>query len=38
MLKTIILLTDTVQQQQPLANMLREHNRCLLYTSDAADE
>ena len=27
MLKTIILLTDTVQQQQPLANLLREHHR-----------
>lgn len=25
--KTIILLTNTVQQQLPLANLLREHNR-----------
>ncbi|WP_158667680.1 hypothetical protein [Bradyrhizobium guangdongense] len=33
MLKTIILLTDTVQQQQPLANLLREHNRGLTFCS-----
>lgn len=33
MLKTIILLTDTVQQQQPLANLLREHNRDLAFCS-----
>ncbi|TCU59307.1 hypothetical protein EDE08_12814 [Bradyrhizobium sp. R2.2-H] len=33
MLKTIILLTDTVQQQQPLANLLREHNRDLSFCS-----
>jgi hypothetical protein len=33
MLKTIILLTDTVQQQQPLANLLREHNRELAFCS-----
>ncbi|MDT4736446.1 hypothetical protein [Bradyrhizobium sp. WYCCWR 12699] len=33
MLKTIILLTDTVQQQQPLANLLREHNRDLVFCS-----
>ncbi|MBW7971214.1 hypothetical protein [Bradyrhizobium sp. BR 10289] len=33
MLKTIILLTDTVQQQQPLANLLREHNRELTFCS-----
>jgi hypothetical protein len=33
MLKTIILLTDTVQQQQPLANLLREHNRELGFCS-----
>lgn len=33
MLKTIILLTDTVQQQQPLANLLREHNRQLTFCS-----
>lgn len=33
MLKTIILLTDTVQQQQPLANLLREHNRDLTFCS-----
>lgn len=33
MLKTIILLTDTVQQQQPLANLLREHNRNLNFCS-----
>jgi len=33
MLKTIILLTDTVQQQQPLANLLREHNGDLSFCS-----
>lgn len=33
MLKTIILLTDTVQQQQPLANLLREQNRELAFCS-----
>src|SRR6266702_5751543 len=33
MLKTIILLTDTVQQQQPLANLLREHHRELAFCS-----
>ncbi len=33
MLKTIILLTDTVQQQQPLANLLREHRRDLSFCS-----
>ena len=33
MLKTIILLTDTVQQQPPLANLLREHNRDLAFCS-----
>ncbi|MDA9534035.1 MULTISPECIES: hypothetical protein [unclassified Bradyrhizobium] len=33
MLKTIILLTDTVQQQRPLANLLREHNRDLTFCS-----
>jgi hypothetical protein len=33
MLKTIILLTDTVQQQQPLANLLREHNSELAFCS-----
>lgn len=33
MLKTIILLTDTVQQQQPLATLLREHNRNLAFCS-----
>ncbi|OAF02502.1 hypothetical protein AYJ54_26305 [Bradyrhizobium centrolobii] len=33
MLKTIILLTNTVQQQQPLANLLREHNRDLSFCS-----
>lgn len=33
MLKTMILLTDTVQQQQPLANLLREHNRELAFCS-----
>ncbi|MCS3727099.1 hypothetical protein [Bradyrhizobium betae] len=33
MFKTIILLTDTVQQQQPLANLLREHNRHLAFCS-----
>jgi len=33
MLKTIILLTDTVQQQQPLATPLREHNRGLTFCS-----
>lgn len=33
MLKTIILLTDTVQQQLPLANLLREHNRDLTFCS-----
>lgn len=33
MLKTIILLTDTVQQQQPLANLLREHHRELSFCS-----
>ncbi|MGY8634136.1 hypothetical protein RAD15_16795 [Bradyrhizobium sp. 14AA] len=33
MLKTIILLTDTVQQQQPLANLLREHNPDLSFCS-----
>ncbi|MCK1740591.1 hypothetical protein IVA80_06835 [Bradyrhizobium sp. 139] len=33
MLKTIILLTDTVPQQQPLANLLREHNRELAFCS-----
>ncbi|MHB0769009.1 hypothetical protein [Bradyrhizobium sp. 5.13L] len=33
MLKTIILLTDTAQQQQPLANLLREHNRELAFCS-----
>ncbi|MBR0686740.1 hypothetical protein JQ594_12495 [Bradyrhizobium manausense] len=33
MLKTIILLTDTVHQQQPLANLLREHNRELAFCS-----
>ncbi|WP_426408882.1 hypothetical protein [Bradyrhizobium ganzhouense] len=33
MLKTIILLTDTVQQQQPLANLLREHKRELAFCS-----
>lgn len=33
MLKIIILLTDTVQQQQPLANLLREHNRDLAFCS-----
>ena len=33
MLKTIILLTDNVQQQQPLANLLREHNRELAFCS-----
>ncbi|WP_448045434.1 hypothetical protein [Bradyrhizobium liaoningense] len=33
MLKTIILLTDTVQQQPPLANLLREHNRGLTFCS-----
>lgn len=33
MLKTIILLTDTVQQQRPLANLLREHHRELAFCS-----
>jgi hypothetical protein len=33
MLKTIILLTDTIQQQQPLANLLLEHNRSLAFCS-----
>src|SRR5437879_2244974 len=33
MLKTIILLTDPVQQQQPLANLLREHHRELAFCS-----
>ncbi|MBR0954661.1 hypothetical protein [Bradyrhizobium canariense] len=33
MLKTIILLTDTVQQQRPLANLLREHNHDLAFCS-----
>jgi hypothetical protein len=33
MLKTIILLTDTLQQQRPLANLLREHNRDLTFCS-----
>src|SRR6266702_56575 len=33
MLKTIILLTDAVQQQQPLANLLREHHRELAFCS-----
>ena len=33
MLKTIILLTDAVQQQQPLANLLREHHRELVFCS-----
>lgn len=33
MLKTIILLTDTVQQQQPLANLLREHHPDLAFCS-----
>jgi hypothetical protein len=33
MLKTIILLTNTVQQQQPLANLLREHNRDVTFCS-----
>lgn len=33
MLKTIILLTDTLQQQQPLANLLREHHRELAFCS-----
>ena len=36
MLKTIILLTDTVQQQQPLANLLREHNSELAFCSALA--
>ncbi len=36
MLKTIILLTDAVQQQQPLANLLREHHRELAFCSDVA--
>ncbi|WP_027535247.1 hypothetical protein [Bradyrhizobium sp. WSM3983] len=33
MLKTIILLTNTVQQQPPLANLLRGHNRELSFCS-----
>jgi hypothetical protein len=33
MLKTIILLTNTVQQQQPLANLLRTHNAGLAFCS-----
>ncbi|MEK9278358.1 MULTISPECIES: hypothetical protein [unclassified Bradyrhizobium] len=33
MLNTIILLTNTVQQQQPLANLLREHNLNLSFCS-----
>ncbi|MBW5435698.1 hypothetical protein FXB41_13155 [Bradyrhizobium canariense] len=33
MLKSMILLTDTVQQQPPLANLLREHNRDLSFCS-----
>jgi hypothetical protein len=33
MLKTIILLTDTIQQQRPLANLLLEHNRGLTFCS-----
>ena len=31
--KTIVLLTDTVQQQRPLANLLREHNPDLAFAS-----
>ncbi|MBR0717099.1 hypothetical protein [Bradyrhizobium liaoningense] len=33
MLKTIILLTHTVQQQRPLANLLREYNPDLAFCS-----
>lgn len=33
MLNTIILLTQTVQQQRPLANLLREHNPGLSFCS-----